>query len=117
MTGNESELIERLIVEATKRGATERELLSAVETAEYAAKTLEAERVATRKLSEQVQRLTARADEAEGPLAAFYSAAERVMLEINNPSKRMRQERIDAAVNALGRTREAAAIYCGEVPF
>src|ERR1700685_630072 len=117
MTGNEAELIERLIVEAAKRGAVDRQLGRAVKAAEDAAAIMAADKIVIRKLTEQVEWLNERREEAERPLAEFYRAAQSLMREIGDPSRYLRKERIDAAVATLRRTSAAASGYCSEVPF
>ena len=117
MTGNESELIERLIVEAAKRGAVELQLNRAVEAGEEAGKVIESQRLTLRKIGEQVDRLNARADEAEKPLATFYQAAIFLMREVTDPTKHLRKQRIDAAIFNLRKASAAAAQYCNEIPF
>jgi len=58
MTMNEEALIERLIVEAAKRGAVEVQLERAVKAAEEAASIMVNDKNVIRKLTEQVERLT-----------------------------------------------------------
>src|ERR1700685_4475519 len=55
MTGNEAEVIERLIVEAAKRGAVDQQLGRAVKAAEDAAAIMAADKIVIRKLTEQVE--------------------------------------------------------------
>jgi hypothetical protein len=117
MTGNEAELIERLIVEAAKRGAVEQQLTRAIKAAEDAAAMINADKLVIRKLTEQIERLNERANVAERPLNLFHAAAERLLLEIDKPSKFNRKNTFAACVSNLQRTALEAAPFCNSIPF
>ena len=84
MTGNESELIERLIVEAAKRGAVELQLERAVSAAEDAAKSFAGEQLAHRKLSEHADRLVERTREQEADLQKVLGAMSELIIAAKN---------------------------------